>query len=1051
MNKLTTFKQSRESHHPLKILAGNVSNFTMEAAVQQIAALYEGLLAAKGNDEIRAVTEQLLAIFKDPVAVPAILTIVGQHPNMSVRQAAATGLKLALKATWKFIYYGGEDKGRANVEQINMVRTMILEVLPAQQVSLAKQVIDYCDAVFETETQQWPELLEFIGKLTDTPDHIIIGNYLVCEIAQYLGEEKLAPLGQQLIAFAQSAIALGTAEAVKTGCLSLGVVISFMPPEVVGMCRDSFMNLLGLFQNALTSSDNDMSCELAKNVGDVCQATAPPIPVTDVLTFLCGLLKNPQVEKDMHIHVFTALNELVEYHGEEMEPALEQLVQLLIEVVAELNNGELCEDNGDAWYVASTAELMASQLSDTGLFKVLKRICAAANENPNTRFAYLLVFFNCLGECKEAVLENMKFVCEYLFGCLKDPSPQVRHVALSFAGELSEFFEDDQVELATQLVQCIIGGFQSEDASLIFATLNALVTVLNETTVSSSIIQPVLDILLQVVSRPEMQPVHALAVEAIASLVFAVEEDIAPYAHNIFPIVLEAARAPELQAPFLKQQAVTALGMLLRFAPQQLESVFNDSVALIFSVAETEDTDLRNSVMMAIGNLIIAKTPLLVTYKDAIGQLISTYFQTDLFSAEIEDPDEDGMIAKPSSLTGFTNILRLIKWIFKGYPELLPENHDAWIEIPISFMMVDFVELQSEAIGACLYSSLFRKDANVFCGNMLELFNRPADPVILCKCFRSFKIIVEQEIAIEPGFLEGAVKAALAAMDGKLVCRREGEMKASSAKYVYEFLGVVFLKFPKVCPLAALIDHGNKLLKNDERYFEVSQYVSLLEKCFVNAGELGSLSKNKLVEKFIQSFQKYTQVFDEDEGGTPFGVYPSPISGLRTVLEREPGNQALHRIIGDVMQFLVNVLNSPYQGETFYYATITNAVAFMCQVIKAAPDNFDYPNLFPLMIRRLPLKSEKRENEKFGELIYSTILAIIANHGTFGQDQDVLSACVRTLGLKDRLFNALELSQGTCEQLIGMSRQMVASAGEAAVRALFEDEQSFQRFMVRMR
>ena len=1019
----------------------------MEEAIQRTVSLYERLRVATSNEDITDVTRQLLEIFKQPEAVILLLTIIAQHPEPAIRTHASTGLKLALASTWNFFYcQENEQHVRVNQGQVQQVKNLILQVIPTQQVETAKHVIDFCDAVFSTETKQWPELFDILGKLTDTPEHIIVGNYLVSEIVQYMHGEALVQLAPKLIEFSAAAIAIGSPDAAKTGCLSLGVVLSFLPPEVIGGYRESFLRLMEIFQNALKSGDGNLSCEIAKSVGDACQATKLPVEPSDVLTFLCGLLNDSQVQKELYVYVFTALNELVQYHGEELQSVTVQLLTMLVQVIVNLDNGELYDDNSDATYVATTAELLAGELKDPNYFKTLKAMSAEAAKTPQTKFAYALVFFNSWGECKEDVLENMKFVCEYLFACLKDPSPQVRQIALMLAGELSELFEDDQVDLSTQLVQCLIGGFPGDVPDLVVPTLNAIVTVLNETTLSPSVIQPVLTTLMQVIHSGEMQQLHPLAVEGLASLVFAVEEDIAPFAQAVFPLVLDAARVPETQAPILKQQAITAIGMLLRFAPQQLEPVFDNSVALIFNTASTEDTDLRNSVMMAIGNLVMAKSPALMSYKNEIARLISTYFTSDLFSAEIEDKDEDGMIAKPSSLTGFTNILRLIKWIFKGYVELVPEDCDPWIEIPKAFMMVPFVELQTEAIAASLYGSVYKNDANVFCENVLKLFENSEDAVIVGKCFRAFKVLIERETAFDPKFLEGAVKAGFAAIDGKLRCQEEDEFEASSSKHVYNFLGVVFLKFPKVCPLTSLIDHGNKLLAKEERFFEISQYVSLLEKCFVNSEAMGSLSKKKLVEKFVQAFQKFTQLFDEEQGASPFCVYPSPISGLMTVLQKDPGNAAVQGIVGNVMQFLVTLLNATYQGETFYYATMTNAVAFMCVVIKASPDTFDYANVLPLLLQKLPLKSD----EKFGELIYSTIISVVANKGTFGQEQAIVAAFARTLGLKDRMFNAMSLTAETHQQLVAMTRQMSQAAGEKAVRDLFEDEQSYQRFVARL-
>jgi hypothetical protein len=75
-----------------------------------------------------------------------------------------------------------------------------------------------------------------------------------------------------------------------------------------------------------------------------------------------------------------------------------------------------------------------------------------------------------------------------------------------------------------------------------------------------------------------------------------------------------------------------ALGKLLRFAPGPLESVFAQGVYLIFQAGRTVDWNLLNAVMIAIGNLIIAKAPILLLYRPGLLELIDSYFSADLFS-----------------------------------------------------------------------------------------------------------------------------------------------------------------------------------------------------------------------------------------------------------------------------------------------------------------------------------------------------------------------------------------------------------------------------------
>ena len=93
----------------------------------------------------------------------------------------------------------------------------------------------------------------------------------------------------------------------------------------------------------------------------------------------------------------------------------------------------------------------------------------------------------------------------------------------------------------------------------------------------------------------------------------------------------------------------------------------------------------------------------------------------------------------------------------------------------------------------------------------------------------------------------------------------------------------------------------------------------------------------------------------------------------------------------------------PDPGQIHYGATITNALAFVCTVIRLDPESFDYPAWFPLVAQSLPIGSDV----KLAGLIYSTILTIVAGHGTFESEHALLNGLALTLGLKERRWRNL--------------------------------------------
>jgi hypothetical protein len=444
--------------------------------------------------------------------------------------------------------------------------------------------------------------------------------------------------------------------------------------------------------------------------------------------------------------------------------------------------------------------------------------------------------------------------------------------------------------------------------------------------------------------------------------------------------------------------------------------------------------------MIAIGNLIIAKIPLLLNYRSTLKEIIDSYFAADLFNAN--SLDEVEVIADHSALIGFANVMRLIKWIFKSYPELLPDDISPWIEIPQVFMPVNFTELQTVAIAAALQGAIFTRSTDNFCSQLALLVDISEEGIVIGRCFKAMAILIEHEVPLQPDFVQQFIAAGWRAMDGRLRCQEIEELPARSSQQIYNFLRLLFEKDPSF-PFDKLIQHGRKLLDRQERLFEVTQYTALLQHCYETGVALPSLSKKALIGNITKAFRKFIAVFDSEEGN-PFCVAPTPLAALRALLDREPA--VVQPLLPTVLSFLQGVLNAVHQGETHYWSTVTYSLAFLASLMKVNPDDFAYEQWIPLIAAKLFLRSE----ENCAESIYKTILRVIANQGTFGAEVALLGSFAQTLGLKERKFEKLNLSSETIQRMIQLVGQLIGLVGDnVSLPTLFQDEQSYERFIAR--
>jgi hypothetical protein len=399
---------------------------------------------------------------------------------------------------------------------------------------------------------------------------------------------------------------------IAAGHLMLGAITSFLPESAVGGLRDVVLQMMTVFQAQLTVPTRDLAYSLARSLGDSFRAEALPVDANELFHMLLEIVGNAELEVDLLVVPFIARYELIADHGKELENgAATELLTAAIVCAGRADAGEFYRENDSTTFIASIADIAVSHTTDRDFFHILKDLQRLA-DSPSMLLAYCCVVFNSLGS--DDVVDNMSFIYELIVSQLRSDSPHVQEVALLMAIDVSACFTDEHIELSTGLVEALLPLL--EGTTLIFDTLHALVDILNEVSVAARILQPIIERLMALVNDPDATGLHALAVEALAALVFAAEEDVEPYAEELFPVIQQAAS--QNSDTVLKQQGVVALAMLLRFAPGVLEPVLAPSVQLIFEAGQTDDSNMRNDVLIAIGNLVIAQLEILVEYKRQI-------------------------------------------------------------------------------------------------------------------------------------------------------------------------------------------------------------------------------------------------------------------------------------------------------------------------------------------------------------------------------------------------------------------------------------------------
>jgi hypothetical protein len=120
--------------------------------------------------------------------------------------------------------------------------------------------------------------------------------------------------------------------------------------------------------------------------------------------------------------------------------------------------------------------------------------------------------------------------------------------------------------------------------------------------------------------------------------------------------------------------------------------------------------------------------------------------------------------------------MRLIKSIFTAYPELLPDDFVAWLEIPRVF------------VGMTFTGSLFTRSTYELGDQLAGIVDRCTEGIVIGQCFQAISILVHRETPVRAGFVQQFVAAGWRAIDGRLTCQKSQEFDAESSQSIGRFL-----------------------------------------------------------------------------------------------------------------------------------------------------------------------------------------------------------------------------------------------------------------------
>ncbi|KAK8886813.1 hypothetical protein M9Y10_037846 [Tritrichomonas musculus] len=1007
------------------------------------------------QEERQQVTNELLALYQSPQSTLDILQFLLNEQNVLIRHAASIGLKKSLQNNWK--------SSICKSDFHEPVKETIIAIFQNETEQLILHaIVQGIKPIFKTDICKWTQLFELVTSLTNDKtrlDAIEFSLYLITYFTCYLSEALLEANLPFFLDLCNFSFETGNQQLIDTACGLVAVLIGIIDDEELPMMVPAFTKMLDIYSISL-SSDDSYAYRISNKLSFAFKKRKDlPLPNDAILSRLFEVApQNP-------IIAFTPINQFIETCGKKLSNLFPTIIQQTLAFATALFVDAPLEENDNSMYVLNAIGNISQKIKPRIFFpKFLGML--STNSLPETIISAMAISY-VISNSQEAVTKNISQLSKFILNVLQLDHICAKEVALDIIKDIAILFEEGKSDISRQFMEPLVQLLNLNQPELIKHTLSTLRKLLECTDIDVKLIGPTLQALSGLLTPDSHVPAEKVF-DVISALVFSAGEDVAPFVDALFPLIVQTASIPEEKDPNLKANSIEALSHILRFS-NLTDELVNQALSLIVASGQTNDFDIRSSVMISLSNILAHKLPQILNFADPIQKLIYVYiseaitsekeldqyqssgFNDDGFDDEDSDFDEIESIfaSNQNQLNSRTNTFLLIKNIYKLCPQLALQDPSLWFKFSVSSMITINEDLSIAATLASLYMLLNVKnlpDSAEFFEKLKINFEggSACGPSVVSCCFKAIRRFMENDYPLPEEVINYTLNQGKLALAGDLPCQDEDEVDTDTSiltlsMQVNYFFAVLATKFPNIFPTNDYIkyeEHISSTLKNSEESdeFGISQCVGVLRQLYINSGNgsdpshfnLTSLQRKFIIKAFIRDLK----ICD-------FSVLPEPLIAVRNVLERESDKILPH--IQLILDFINNLFNIPYESQMHYWSTMTNAASFLCSLMKLNLESFDL-NLISKILPILPVKGDEMEAEN----IYGTLIWLITETpvgpeivNQFGSE--LIRILAQTLGLKDKVLNSFKLSPKTAQGMTNLLNNLMNQIPNAA--AIFE--QSF--------
>lgn len=387
----------------------------------QFRELYE-LTTVPDDDTVKTATEQLVKLYENPESIFPLINLMNPKEKMVLRQAATIGFKTILHQSWDEI---------RSTEHLQAIKNAMIEILSKENnYTMRSILLDAMVPIFSTETENWPELMQYIEMIANKTDESSIESFLsiLTTILRFLGIDFIAPLFENLLNKAKEAMSTKSDQVILAGSGLLRAILNLISTDqeiissIVLEMLESFYRLLKEDSKIAGAVLNDI-CAIFTDNDDIFETVQP------LIEQYYSIISDDEISSESRCICIQLLYTLIKKYPNEIKSESTQIIASSLELAALIANDDCFDDQLDILYAVRPIEQLSKQISPSEFFDFFWS--SAQTDTPNKILAVTAAVNSFMENIPEEISLNFPLIFDFTIGCIQSPHHFIQECGFS--------------------------------------------------------------------------------------------------------------------------------------------------------------------------------------------------------------------------------------------------------------------------------------------------------------------------------------------------------------------------------------------------------------------------------------------------------------------------------------------------------------------------------------------------------------------------------------------------------------------------------------------